>query len=130
MSAWGNLPWDNDSGADWFGDMFDATKLADHVEATLQLDPQDMHEEIRAAAAVVLLLGYTYVWPIKQIDRHLALAADRLEELLRLDIYAEAPDLVATIREEIQELRSRIKEPSSVTPQPKPSNTKWWQFWQ
>lgn len=130
MGAWGNLPWDNDSGADWFGDMFEDTKLADRVEATLRLDPAESHEEIRAAASVVLLFGHTYVWPIKQIDLHLALAADRLEELLRLNIYAEAPDLVASIRDEIQELRSRIKAPSSATPQPSPVQKKWWQFWQ
>jgi hypothetical protein len=129
MGTWATRPWDNDSAADWFGDLFDETKLADRVEATLRLDPVDSHDEIRAAASVVLLLGHTYVWPIKQIDKHLTLAADQLEQILRLEIYEEAPEIVASIREEIEELRSRIKSPNSTIQASKPLETRWWQFW-
>ena len=43
MGAWGKLPWDNDGAADWFGDLFDKTKLAKEVEAALKLIiPEDM----------------------------------------------------------------------------------------
>jgi Domain of unknown function (DUF4259) len=121
MGAWGNLPWDNDGAADWFGDLFDRTKLAKHIEDALKLDVDESHEEIRAAAAVLLLFGHVYVWP---------LAANRLEQIAQMEIYTEAPEILACIRDEIQELRSRIKEPGSATPPSKPPNRKWWQFWQ
>jgi hypothetical protein len=43
MGAWGKLPWDNDGTADWFGELFEKTKLAERVEDTLRLDV-DSHE--------------------------------------------------------------------------------------
>jgi Domain of unknown function (DUF4259) len=113
MGAWGKLPWENDGAADWFGDLFDKTKLAQEVEDTLKLDVEDSHEEIRAAASVLLSLGRVYVWPINDLDRHLTLAADRLEEVSRVDVIAESPELVEEIRGEIQVLRSRIKKPAA-----------------
>jgi len=128
MGAWGNLPWENDRAADWFGDLFDKTKLATEIEDTLKLDAEDSYEEIRAAASILLFLGRTYVWPVHDLDRHLALAADRLEEISRIDVIAESPELVEAIRGEIQELRDRIKSPDTSRPIPAPPK-KWWQFW-
>jgi hypothetical protein len=128
MGAWGKLPWDNDGAADWFGDLFDKTKLAKQVEDTLKLDAENSHEEIRAAASVLLFLGRVYIWPVHDLDRHLAQAADRLEEVSRVDVIAESPELVEEIRGEIQELRSRIKQPGASPPS-LPASKKWWQFW-
>jgi hypothetical protein len=128
MGAWGKLPWDNDGAADWFDDLFGKTKLAKQVEDTLKLDPAGSHEEIRAAASVLLFLGRVYIWPVHDLDRHLMLAADRLDEASRLDEIAESPELVEEIRAEIQELRSRIKTPGASQPPP-PTARKWWQFW-
>ena len=128
MGAWGKLPWDNDGAADWFGDLFDKTKLAKQVEETLKLDAEDCHEEIRAAASVVLFLGRVYIWPVHDLDRHLALAANRLEEVSRVDVIAESPEFVEEIRTEIQELRSRIKKPGTSQLRPAQSKT-WWQLW-
>jgi Domain of unknown function (DUF4259) len=127
MGAWGKLPWDNDGAADWFGDLFEKTKLAKHVEDTLRLDVQDSHEEIRAAASVLLFLGRSYIWPVKDLDRQLTLAADRLEEISRVTVIAESPEFVDKIHTEIQELRDRIKTPGA--PQSSPSAKRWWQFW-
>jgi hypothetical protein len=127
MGAWGKLPWDNDGAADWFGDLFDETKLAKHVEDTLKLGAEDSHEEIRAAASILLFLGRVYIWPVRDLDRHLTLAADRLEEVSRLDVIAESPEFVEEIHAEIQELCSRIK--TSSTSQPPPPPRRWWQFW-
>ena len=128
MGAWGKLPWDNDAAADWFDGLFDKTKLAGHVENTLKLNVDDQHEEIRAAASVLLSLGRNYVWPVHDLDRHLALAADQLEQISHLEVIAESPELVEEIQSEIQELRSRIKTPGSSQPPPT-SSKKWWQFW-
>lgn len=127
MGAWGKLPWDNDGAADWFGVLFEKTKLAKQVEDTLRLDVEDSHEEIRAAASVLLFLGRNYIWPVNDLDRHLTLAADRLEEVSRVAVIAESPEFVDEIRAEIQELRGRIKTPGSS--QSSPAAKKWWQFW-
>jgi hypothetical protein len=128
MGAWGELPWDNDAAADWFGDLMDKTRLAQEVERTLKLDVEDSYEEIRAAASVLLFLGRVYIWPVHDLDRHLTLAADRLEEVSRVDVVAESPELVEGVRAEIQELRSRIKTPGNSQPPP-PERKKWWLFW-
>ena len=126
MGVWGHLPWDNDGAADWFDGLFARTKLAKHIEDTLKLEAASSHEEVRAAAGVVLLLGRDYIWPVHDLDRHLSLAADKLEEINRLDEVAESPELVNEIQSEIQELRSRIKTPGA---QPRTSPKKWWQLW-
>jgi len=128
MGTWDKLPWDNDGAADWFGDLFDKTKLHQHVENTLQQNVTDSHEEIRAAASVLLFLGRAYIWPGHDLDRHLTLAASQLEEISRLDEITESPEIVDEIRAEIQELRSRIKAPGT-SQQPPPPSGKWWQFW-
>jgi len=128
MGVWGKLPWDNDGAADWFDELFEKTKLAKQVEDTLKLDVDNCPEEIRAAASVLLFLGRNYIWPVHDLDRHLSLAADRLEAISRIGVIVESPELVAEIRAEIQELRSRIKA-SNASQAPPPPPRKWWQFW-
>jgi hypothetical protein len=127
MGTWGHRPWDNDSAADWFGDTFADTKLAQRVEETLKLDIKGHAEQIRAAASLLVLLGHTYVWPIKDVDRHLELAATRLEEIRQSGIHAESPAIEAAIDAEIEELRSRL----TVRPEGAPRRerkTKWWEL--
>jgi hypothetical protein len=109
MGAWGTAAWENDGAADWFGDTFDATGLARHVEATLNGDPEDDHEEIRAAAYLLVALGRVYIWPVDDLDRHLALAISKLEAIRELDIDQEADGFVEAIDAEIGVLRSRLK---------------------
>ncbi|HMF10649.1 MAG TPA: hypothetical protein VKE94_00030 [Gemmataceae bacterium] len=112
MSAWGPAAWENDAAADWFGDMFDATGLAKYVEETLQRDVEDSHEEIRAAAHVLVTLGDTFMWPIDDLDNDLSVAISKLQEIKALDIYREVPDFVKAIDEEIAILTSRFKQRS------------------
>jgi hypothetical protein len=122
MGAWGSLPWDNDAAADWYGNLFDNTKLSEHVEEALKLDAEDGYEEIRAAAAVVLLLCHNYVWPVNDIDRHLEMAVSRLEELLRLDIHEENPEAAEEIQAEIDALKARIQGSETF------EHPKWWHY--
>jgi hypothetical protein len=107
MGTWDLAPWDNDHAADWFGDTFDETKLAERVERTLGLDVVEHHRAIRAAASLLMFLGRPYVWPIEDLDRHLELAASKLEEMAALpDADVEMP--VEAIRAEAAFLRSRL----------------------
>ncbi len=72
------------------------------MQDTLKLQVEEAHDEIRAAASVLLFLGPDYVWPVHDLDRDLALAADRLEQVSRLAEIAESPELVAEIQNQFE----------------------------
>jgi hypothetical protein len=107
MGSWGVKPHESDAAADWFGDLWDQFPVPAKVEETLKLDVEDCHEEIRAAAHVLLQLGNNYIWPVDSIDRHCDLAARRLEEIKALEEYA-GDEFQAQLQQEIDTLRSRI----------------------
>jgi len=127
MGAWGMSPWDNDAAADWFGDLLEELPLAQRVESTLKLDAAEHHEEIRAAAALLIMLGRTYIWPIDDLDRHLQLAIERLEELRPLYGELGGEDWIAALDAEIAVLSARLaNDPNQALPvQPK----SWEGFW-
>lgn len=114
MGAWGIEPWGNDRAADWYGDLLDEIGLAQRVERALQQDVPDAHEEIRAAALLLLFLGRVYIWPVDDLDRHLELAATKLEEIRDLKIYDEDEQLSRSLDQEIALLRARLVKGSHV----------------
>lgn len=99
MGTWADAPWDNDEAADWFGDLFEETKLAERVAATLVLDIDEHHREIRAAASLLIFLGRVYVWPVEVLDQHLELAASKLEEMAALPDADDILPVEAVLRE-------------------------------
>jgi|688.fasta_scaffold364456_2 hypothetical protein len=125
MGAWGVAPWDSDSAADWYGDLFDEIPLAAKVEETLNADPEEYAEEIRAAAALLILLGRTYMWPVDDMDRHLELAIAQMEKVQAT--YEDEPELASAVAEEITVLKSRLANnqdgPTLLQP------TSWGKFW-
>jgi hypothetical protein len=113
MGAWGTAAWDNDWAADWFGDTFDATGFAKHVEEMLNRDPENGDHKILAAASILVALGRVHIRPVADLDRHLALAISRLEAIRELEIFQEVPMFVEEIDEQIEVLRSRLNPPST-----------------
>ena len=110
MGTWGVAAWDNDGAADWYGDLFQVTKLATRVEKVLKKkDVEEWHEEIRAAAYLLVALGRPFIWPVDVLDQHLQLAIDRLEEIKGLEEFEGGGDFGAAIDEEIAILRSRLQ---------------------
>ena len=107
MGCWGVKPYEADSAADWFGNLWDEFPIPSKVEETLKLDLEDNLEEIRAAAHLLVQLGETYIWPVQLIDRHCDLAARRLEEIKALEKYS-GDDFETQLQQEIDILRSRI----------------------
>ena len=107
MGTWGIESWSNDPAADWFDAMFEATGLALHVEETLHRDIDEYAQELRAAVFVLLVLGRPYVWPVGQLQWHLALAAARLEEILVAGVFQDSETVLA-IESELAEIRSRL----------------------
>jgi hypothetical protein len=125
MGAWGVAPWDNDSAADWFGDLFDEIPLAARVEETLNADPEEYAEEIRAAAALLIMLGRTYMWPVDDMDRHLELAIAQMEKVQAR--YEDEPEFASAVAEEITVLKSRLSNNQDGPTAPQP--TSWGNFW-
>ena len=63
MSAWGSGPWSNDAARDFVFDLKEATGLAEHLGKQLAVDVTDENfEKVRAAAALVVLLGKACLW--------------------------------------------------------------------
>jgi hypothetical protein len=110
--VWGKAAWDNDSAADWYGHLFRSTGLAKHVEEALNRDPVEDADVIRAAAFLLVQLGRVYIWPVHDLDRHLALAIQKLEAVRELEEFQEAEGFVEEIEAEIAVLRSRIPPPT------------------
>ncbi len=126
MGAWEMSPWDNDKAADWFGDLFDEIPLARKVEETLKLEAEAHHEEIRAATAMLIMLGRVYIWPIDDFERHVELALERMRELR--DVYREhGDDWLEAIDSEIAVLEARLTADRDAPAAPQP--TTWKRFW-
>jgi hypothetical protein len=107
MGMWGYDPWDNDEAADWFGDLFDTTKLRDRWLDGIQADPEDDGETVRAAAFVFIQFGRVYVWPQATLDSDRATTIAALTSIRNSDRFSEAPELVEAIDREIAALQTR-----------------------
>lgn len=111
MGAWGTAAWENDKAADWYAEVFGVTGLAERVEAALTRDPSRYPEVIRAAAHLLIQLGRVYIWPVRDLQAHIALAVRQLEVVRGLEEYQQATGFVEAIDAEIAELRSRLRPP-------------------
>ena len=126
---WDFKPWDNDSAADWFGDLMDTCKVRNEWLKGMNADIEDEPEVVRAAVALFVMLGRVYIWPIRNYDEDLELAISKLEELAKNDLMSEVDELIEEIKLETEELKSRRKKsPNSPQETSKP-NKPWWRFW-
>lgn len=110
MGTWGMEAWENDGAADWFAQMHDKTNLAAYIEKTLSLDVTNYYEDIRAAASVLVALGREFTWPVEHLDRHLRLAASKLEEMLANDSCPinESEEIVSSVKRELGIIKTRM----------------------
>lgn len=128
MGMWAYAPWENDQAADWYGDLMDRTQIRKEWLKGIKADPVASPEVVRAAAALFIMLGRVYIWPIKTLDEDLELAIDSLSKVSATEEFAESPELVQAIEQEVAELKSRRK-PTGATNAPAPGPDKpWWKF--
>ncbi len=104
MGAWGFKPWENDTAADWYSDLFDDTNLREHVIKTLNSSVEDEHEEIRAAAKILSDLGRIYIWPIDFLEDDVKLAISKLKQILNHEALDLPEEILEEIRSEIEVL--------------------------
>ena len=114
MGTWGARHWENDAAADWFDEFFKKTNAAHYVRQTLELDPSEDADEIRAAVFVLLTLGRVYVWPLDTLEECLQLASDRMRQILESmghhgDL-ATTREAIISVREDIETIESRLRE--------------------
>ena len=130
MGTWAYAPWDNDGAADWYGDFMDHTKLRDTWLEGISRDPNEAPDIVRAAAALFIMLGRVYVWPIHRYDEDLERAIVALTRVSECNEYAESPELIDLIAQELYELKSRRKPDSGGVPALAAYARKpWWKFW-
>lgn len=123
MGYWGTAPWDNDDAADWFVSAMSQTKLPDLIERTLRADPVKHADQIRAAAALLVLLGRAYTYD-ERFEEHLNLAIEALD--LIKPRYKDDPEFAYWIEREMKVLQRRLECSD------KPLSTdlvKWWSRW-
>ena len=130
MGMWAFAPWDNDEAADWYGDLMDRTKLRGAWLDGINREPTDSPGVVRAAGALFVMLGRVYIWPIKTFDEDLERTIAALSRVVESDEYQEAPELIALIDQEIEELKSRRKPSDKTTSASQRDEKPWWKFWQ
>lgn len=114
MGAWGTDPWDNDTAADWFGEILTGNPLVDRVDEALR---DGESEETYAALWTVAQLARVYVWPISRLDATLRLAVGAADAILAhedpdemLELWEDNPELVATLTSLRAEIAGRIRD--------------------
>jgi hypothetical protein len=123
MGDWGYAPWDNDYAADWYGVLMERTRLREFWLDGIERNPEDNDYVVRAAAALFLMLGRIYIWPVENYDDDLEKTIAALSRVAELEDVKELPELVNSIEQELVELKSRRKEHRlSSASQQKP----WW----
>ena len=115
MGAWGVEPWDNDTAADWFGELFESLDV-DKIQRAIE-DEED-YDTIRAACFVLATLGRVYVWPADRLDELKTLLDTGIEHLTSmvepsqknldfLEQWENNPEVVESINRQIEELKAR-----------------------
>lgn len=123
MGMWDIQPWDNDQAADWYAGFMGDTNFREHWLKGINESIEDGEADaVRAAAALFIMLGRVYIWPIEHYDNDLQLVITRLNAVMTCEEYQECEELVDAVKAEIQELENR------QTPGYRVSNPRstWW----
>ncbi len=130
MGMWAFNPWDNDQAADWYGDFMESTKFREAWLRGINENPVEEPDVVRAAAALFVMLGRVYVWPIEAYDEDLEHSIAALEKVSNCEEYAESSELLEAIAVEIAELKTRRKKNPDLTADAPSVNPKsWWKIW-
>lgn len=141
------LPWENDLATDWVRNSDSMRQTCRLIEGTLQLEVTQYPHQIRAAAAMVILLCRPGLWAtnntdeelmLEELDRVCNLAHRKLSAIRqmfesksksnpKLSTRPEIRNLLDSILQEQRILESRMSETPSRLPQEPPCS--WGTFW-
>ena len=108
MGMWDFEAWDNDSAADFFGDLMSETGLRDKWLKVMEGDFGQ--EEKRAAVWLFAQLGRVYIWPIDNFDEDIELALSVGEEIAASPyLNEEVPPFIEKLKADLEVIRSRKK---------------------
>lgn len=112
MGAWGEKPYDNDSAADWFGDVL--SPVSDKVEELLQRPVDETHyAEYRAAAWLLTKIGRNYVYDVNRREDHLSKLHDRLQTIRAdqdwIDGWQDEKEIISELDEQIAQMQRVCK---------------------
>lgn len=121
MGDWGPRAWENDEAADWFQEFWkDGWALVQkEIE---EFDPtEEQYDSLRAAAYVLAAFGGSYLAPVAYLDKlrgWLVKTQEILgnmidppsEEWGFLDMWGNDPDVVTSVKDQIEALRTRRAE--------------------
>lgn len=78
MGAWGNRPYDNDTGADWLVETI--TPVSDKIQMLLDTPvDEEQYDKYRAAGWLLAKICRTHVYPADLIEPHLLQIHERLQ---------------------------------------------------
>ena len=136
-------PWDDESAVHYLSTVDSWYNLCRLIQTTLKQDPQKYPHQIRAACAVVIMVGRENVWPAKRagiwpllelssiarrqlsnVKRHFSSKARINPEMKTNPKFRKLMD---SVDQEIRILENRISDEPSQLPEQPPSS--WGQFW-
>ncbi len=136
------IPWHNEAASKWISETVCWSKMAKLVQGTLQMEPNKFPHQIRAAAAVVIMIGRKGMWPesndLLSVVDIIALARRKLTQVKQLYSVQSRQNpslsgdktykaILQTIGDEIKILEARIADPPlELSDQPPDS---WADFW-
>ena len=137
-----DAPWDADEAVRFLASFDAYLKVLHKIESTLQLEARQFPHEIRAAAAMVIMLCRQNLWPTRggqeRLDRIAHTAARQLTRIRQLfeqrgkikpEILSNPSyrTFLTTLDQEIRILESRISDPKPQMPEEPPVT--WGEFW-
>ncbi len=134
-------PWETEDGQRWLEALNPWGQAMRLIHGTLQLETKQHPQEIRAAAALVVMFCRDNLWPTRdenQIDRVLELAARQLTSIKQLyEIKARSNpkmmtnrnyrNLLVSIDQEVRILEARMSDPKPPMPNEAPAS--WGDIW-
>jgi len=110
MGMWNFEAWENDSAADWFGELMDGSEIRSRWLAGLNNDPEEEHEVVRAAVWLFAQLGRVYIWPIEKYGEDLEAAVKAGERLVAVEwLREEAPEYIEKLEADLEQIKARRK---------------------
>ena len=137
------IPWHDADAIEWLSKMKCWTKMARLIQGTLKQDPNTYPHQMRAAVAMVLMIGREGLWPtgdssvmplhevvalarrqLAHVKQRFSLQSRRNRDLLGNPVFKA---LLGTLDDEIRILEARNSDPKTVLSDKPPGS--WQNFW-